>query len=156
MGMDVCGKGNPEAYFRNNIWSWRPLADYIQDVAPDIAANCEYWHSNEGDGLDEAQSLALADVLQNLIDSGSTARYAATRASDLERLPNKPCDICEGTGRRKPIGERGAGDVLTGIKCNGCKATGYVRPWECSYPFSVENVVKFVAFLRICKGFEIC
>ena len=41
MGMDLHGN-NPITeegeYFRNNIWSWGPLADYIKQVAPDLAS----------------------------------------------------------------------------------------------------------------------
>jgi hypothetical protein len=34
MGMDVYGEsGN---YFRNNVWWWRPLANYCQAIAPHI------------------------------------------------------------------------------------------------------------------------
>jgi hypothetical protein len=78
MGMDVYGK-NPTsqqgAYFRNNLWWWRPLARYACEVAPEIAKNCEHWQRNLGDGLNEKDSLALADILQNEIDSGRTAAW---------------------------------------------------------------------------------
>jgi hypothetical protein len=60
MGMDVIGR-KPRTqegeWFRINAWWWHPLADYCQQVATDVAAGCKYWHSNDGDGLDEvAQS----------------------------------------------------------------------------------------------------
>ena len=55
MGMDVYGR-NPTTkqgeYFRNNVWWWHPLADYCTSVAPDITAQCNSWHHNDGDGLD--------------------------------------------------------------------------------------------------------
>jgi hypothetical protein len=49
MGMSVYGETG--AYFQNSVWSWHPLADYVEEVAPDIAGQCRYWHSNDGDGL---------------------------------------------------------------------------------------------------------
>lgn len=159
MGMDVIGKKPtaPEGeYFRNNVWWWRPLADYVREVAPEITSECRYWDSNDGDGLDAAGSVALADRLQAEIDAGRTAKYARVYESNLERMPNEPCRVCAGTGTRKPVPEVGAGDLATGMRCNGCEATGYVRPWETHYPFSVENVTEFVTFLRSCGGFEIC
>jgi hypothetical protein len=36
------------------------------------------------------------------------------------------------------------------------RGTGYVRPDCTDYPFSIENVKEFVAFLKECGGFEIC
>lgn len=84
MGMDVYGHAPTQKegeYFRNNIWWWHPLADYIELVAPDEAAACEHWHSNDGDGLDEDEALALADRLQAEIDSGRCLRYAVSRGA---------------------------------------------------------------------------
>jgi hypothetical protein len=160
MGMDVFGKSatiEAGKYFRNNVWWWRPLADYAREVAPEITGACKHWQTNDGDGLDAAASIALADKLQAEIDSGRTATYQKIYTSHLEQTPNEPCSLCEGTGTRLPVPHRGAGDpTTTGIRCNGCDATGYVRPFDTQYPFSVENVQEFVLFLRACGGFEIC
>jgi hypothetical protein len=147
MGMDVIGirpTGAKGRRFRNNIWGWRPLADYICEVAPDIAQHCRSWHTNDGDGLDADRALQLADRLQAELGSGRTAHYAQIRASRLEAVPNEPCDICHGTGAR-----------TDGNQCPACGGTGYVRPWETVYPFAVENVAEFIAFLRACGGFQI-
>ena len=35
MGMDVYGL-NPDKYFRNNVWWWRPLWDYVCNTCYDI------------------------------------------------------------------------------------------------------------------------
>ena len=57
MGMDVYGK-NPEnetgRYFRACVWGWHPLAEYLTEVAPDLIGKVTYLHSNDGDGLDQA------------------------------------------------------------------------------------------------------
>lgn len=160
MGMDVYGKKpttEEGKYFRNNVWWWRPLADYVCDVAPEIAAGCKHWHSNDGDGLDAEASIRLADVLDKEIAEGRTLSYEKRDASKKAMMPNVRCDLCEGTGTRMPIPQRGAGDPKNGgLKCNACHGTGHVRPWDAEYPFSVENVKEFVAFLRGCGGFEIC
>ena len=177
MGMDVFGK-NPTSkegeHFPNNVWWWRPLADYCIEVAPDLTAQCKHWHTNDGDGLDGQNSLFLADALQREIDSGRCKRWGEVRQSELERLPNEPCKFCEATGVRKPLPEivpgdedelfprykgeieLGAGDPANGgVKCPSCNGEGYVRPWRSHYPFAVENVQDFITFLRGCGGFEI-
>jgi hypothetical protein len=48
--------------------------------------------------------------------------------------------------------ELGAGDMITGIKCNQCDGKGTERPWITNFPFDVENVRVFVKFLRACGG----
>jgi hypothetical protein len=46
MGMDVYGKKpttEEGKYFRNNIWFWGMLAEYIYEVAPTIATGFVIW-----------------------------------------------------------------------------------------------------------------
>jgi hypothetical protein len=66
MGMDIHGNAptcESGIGFSNNVWCWSGLADYINEVAPDIAAKCECWYTNDGDGLGAADSAALAVAL---------------------------------------------------------------------------------------------
>jgi len=153
MGMDVGGKAPRSTtgeYFRNNVWWWRPLADYCLQVAPEI---CEpdgeevYWHTNDGDGLDDAHAVALSARLQDEIDSGRTAAFADSRMAELNAMPDETCDLCHGTGRRDDT-------IMQGV-CNVCEGAGYVRPFATWYAFNVENVQEWVNFLRDCGGFEI-
>jgi hypothetical protein len=159
MGMDVCGNdptSEQGRYFGNNVWWWHPLAAYACKVAPEITSACEHWHTNDGDGLDNQGALALADALQKEISASRTDAYARRYASEQEMTPDEPCSICAGTGTRGPSPHSGAGVLkLGGLKCNGCGGSGHIRPWSTQYPFSVENVVKFVAFLRESGGFRI-
>jgi DnaJ-class molecular chaperone len=154
MGMDVFGESATSPvgdHFRNNVWSWFPLAKYSISVAPAITSKCKNWLSNDGDGLNAADSKKLADILQVEIDSGRAAEFAKRYQAENDVLPDEPCDLCEGTGQRQPPPQRGAGDQL----CNGCNGKGSVRPWATHDWFSVENVQSFVAFLRECGGFRI-
>jgi DnaJ-class molecular chaperone len=121
-----------------------------------IAGKCQHWHSNDGDGLDFAAALELATILQAEIDSGRCERRARIYTSAQEAEPDVVCDLCDGTGTRKPVPEWGAGDLASGIRCNACAGEGHVRPWPTHYPFDVENVRQFIAFLRGCGGFAIC
>jgi len=74
MGMDVIGM-NPIApegeYFRATIWAWDPIAAFVETVAPEEAKPCTHWHYNDGDGLDAAQSVRLADRLQEAVATGA-------------------------------------------------------------------------------------
>lgn len=154
MGMDVYGK-KPKSeageYFRNNVWWWHPLWSYCQDIAPALTSDFS-GHTNDGEGLDGKDSLALADLLQREIDSGRTMLYSELRKAELSALPKEKCGICAGTGKRQSPPVVGAGDT----PCNGCGSTGWREPFAKSYGFNVENVQEFVLFLRDCGGFEIC
>lgn len=78
MGMDVIGKkpsSKQGRYFRNNVWWWRGLADYIIENHPDIAENCQYWYSNDGDGLNKKDSLELAERLRDDLAFGRVKAY---------------------------------------------------------------------------------
>jgi hypothetical protein len=55
------------------------------------------------------------------------------------------------TGKRAKPPQTGPGSV----PCNACNGTGRVPDFDTHYPFSVETVREFVAFLRACGGFEI-
>jgi hypothetical protein len=83
MGMDVYGK-QPSSeigeYFRNNVWWWRPLADYCLEVAPvALTSKCQHWHTNDGAGLNGQDARALAAILRAEVASGRTASYAMAR-----------------------------------------------------------------------------
>ena len=158
MGMDIFGRkptSERGEYFRNTVWWWHPLADYCQEVAPEITSACRHWHTNDGDGLDAAGALALAEALQKEIDANRTDAYARRYASEQEMMPNEPCDICAGTGVLTPGPHRGAGDLKEGgIKCYRCQGAGYVRAGK-PLPVLDQNVATFAAFLRESGGFAI-
>lgn len=155
MGMDVYGKkptSEVGQYFRNNVWWWRPLAEYCFVVAPEIASKCTHWGTNDGDGLGTRDAKKLAAALRAKIADGHTEAWGAIRKAELDRLPDEDCSICGGTGCRLPAPQIGPGPEL----CNACEGKGRVRPWDTHYPFSVENVMEFAAFLEDCGGFKIC
>ncbi len=165
MGMDVYGKApttEAGAYFRNNVWWWGPLADFLLTTYPDLTASCTYWHSNDGDGLDDVRSTALAEAIERDLASGKVAEYAKRYEAEVGALPDVECFICHGAGvRTDEVGRKYGYDQPRNLDtgtggCNGCRGTGRTEAWEKNYPFDVENVREFAEFLRGCGGFEIC
>ena len=175
MGMDVYGKSpttNKGEYFRNNVWWWRPLADYILSQHGEIATQgCDedYWHSNSGGGLDGEKALELAKALRQDLDNGTVSEYERKYREYLASLPREKCAWCDGTGiRTDEVGvQHGMPEkelspevqILVGRThgwCNGCDGVGTRESFSASYPFSVENVAEFCEFLEGCGGFEIC
>ena len=103
MGMDVYGKNATAevgGYFRNNVWWWHPLAEFLTTTYPDLTAGCIHWQSNDGDGLDAAASVALADALDRDLANGRVTAYADQYAAEQSALPDSECDLCSGTGLR--------------------------------------------------------
>jgi hypothetical protein len=103
MGMDVFGvepKNEKGAYFRNNVWWWRPLWEYCESVAPELTELVEFAYSNDGDGLDGDDSILLAKALRKSLRDGTADKYIADREAELEALPIRPCAHCQATGQR--------------------------------------------------------
>ena len=171
MGMDIIGKkpkNEKGKYFRNNVWWWRPLATFICDTYPDIAEKCEYWGSNDGDGLDAKTSRQLAKLIRQDLANGKVAEFEREYNTWRAELPREKCSFCEATGiRRDEVGqENGMPDkelaeevkIWVGREfgwCNACQGVGTTENWNAGYPFSIENVEEFTEFLENCGGFEI-
>tara|TARA_R100000234_G_C4841802_1_gene111408 strand:- start:15 stop:503 length:489 start_codon:yes stop_codon:yes gene_type:complete len=63
---------NPGVYFRNNVWYWRPLWDYVcQNVDSLTEDDHMNGHSNSGHQISETKAIAIAGVLYALLEDGS-------------------------------------------------------------------------------------
>ncbi len=149
MGMDVYGS-NRDTSFRNSIWCWRPLWEYVCIACDDVLSE-EAKHKgtfNEGYQYDAETALRIADRLKEALESGFVQKFAEERQARLDSLPLETCGFCDGTGVRD--------DEYVQGKCNGCDGTGKVKNWDTHYPFDADNVKKFEQFCRSSGGFEIC
>jgi hypothetical protein len=151
MGMDVYGRAPTSAtgeYFRNNVWWWRPLADFIiANYTGDIKRiDGVSWHTNDGEGLGKRDSLKLANLLKRDLENGKVAAFEKTYEAARKSISEEPCFSCHGTGMR----------VITNREpCFSCNGKGTTPPWSANYPFSADNVAEFERFLRDSGGFRI-
>ncbi len=151
MGMDVYGiapTSEVGEYVRNNVWSWRPLCDFVGESCDLTLEMQRSGHFNDGLQIDEFTARRIAKTLFSLLHDGTVANYQRKRDALLKALPDEECTHCNGTGVRD--------DEYVQGKCNGCNGTGKVRPFETHYPFSAENVADFARFCYVSGGFEIC
>ena len=130
--MDMSVHGNAPAseqgrYFRNSVWEWFPLWQYCEHLAPDLLLAGNPGYTNEGWGLDERDSLALAIRLAQALVSGEARQYEKSYAAGLVALSPAARNLCDLMGSTPP-----------------------------DFSFFVENVHAFAAFLRDCGGFRIC
>lgn len=141
---------NPGGYFRNNVWWWRPLWQYVAHSCSDLLTeeDIERGHYNDGHLIGSRKATAIGKRLLTLVASGQTAQWHKERQDYLDKLPDEQCEICKGTGVRN--------DKIVQGTCNACSGKGTRRPYEAEYPFSVENVQEFAQFAIESKGFRIC
>ena len=122
---------NPGIYFRNNVWWWRPLWDYVYNECQDILTEKDWdsGHYNDGHAISEEKAVQIGKRLNELIESGKAQAYV--KAHDEERKLAK-----EGNKGLK-VGDEGYN-------------------WEDSYPISLDKIQSFAVFCSESGGFEIC
>ena len=167
MGMDVYGqapKSDLGEYFRANVWFWRPLWNYVCQVAPDVIDQtiAQAGHYNDGAGLDEHQALALAQRLEDELGAGKVKLAVKAFNDELDSLSESTCGCCGGTGHRTDdIGQSMGFDkkfntyTMKPGWCNACDGKGTRPPLEASYGFDELTVRQFTLFLRDSGGFQI-
>ena len=132
MGMDVYGR-NPSApvgeYFRASIEEWPVLAKIVTTLCPQETSSCKDWHTNDGDGLNGAQALALANAIEQKLRTGEVA---ATLRDLAIANQTEPAIV-------------GAIGALFGAQ---------VVP-VCDEDVDENYVAQFVAFVRASGGFNI-
>ena len=144
---------NPGSYFRNNVWWWRPLWNYVCEVCEDVMSmdDMEAGDSNSGNQISEATVDRMVEKLVVEIALDNHKKHEEAYMERIKNLPKEDCNICDATGKRKDPPDTGAGD----IECTGCGGTGKRESWNASYPFSAKNVEEFVNFLSESGGIEI-
>ena len=64
-------------YFRNNVWWWRPLWDYVYQLNDDILTekDHEHGHFNDGHEITEEQCEVICKRLTEALDNGEAEEY---------------------------------------------------------------------------------
>jgi DnaJ-class molecular chaperone len=144
---------NSGVYFRNNVWWWRPLWNFVTKISNDILTekDIESGSYNDGHKISKTKAVKIAKRLYKLIETDQVKAYESMYKKQIESLEQVDCDICDATGKRQEPPKTGAGDR----ECNGCNGTGKVDDWDKSYPFSEDNVREFANFCFNSGGFQI-
>ena len=137
-------------YFRNNVWWWRPLWNYVANLCSEVITEEDFnaGHLNSGHVIDKEQCEYIADRLARELLNGGAEQYKKDYEKELSELPLEECTICNGSGQRDDEHVQG--------ECNGCDGKGERKNFDTSYPFDVDNVREFHSFVKNCGGFEIC
>ena len=145
------GQAKSGQYFRNNVWWWRPLWDYVCNLCPEVLSeeDCDAGHSNSGHEIDAETCKYIANALKIELDNGGVESYKVLYDRSIEALPQQVCFCCGGNGKGAHYSE--GKDT-----CHVCKGSGKVENSGKSYPFEVDNVKDFQHFVENCGGFSIC
>jgi len=152
----------PGHYFRNNVWWWRPLWNYINDNTDCLTdKQLDEGSSNSGATISEEQSIKLALQLHKLIDDGDVKKHeeehmlmynlAQEHNEELENIRkeiHKEVVLITGDENIAPV------DYPEAQKATWDEVWAR-KDWAGSYPFSEKNVYEFALFCYQSGGFEI-
>ena len=166
------------AYFRQNVWGWRPVWQYVMENCGDIISveDAQRGSYNDGHEITKEKAKLISNRINSLHKSGELANHARTYATEMDSLPDEECKICNGTGTRKEwegwqseelwlmyhdslkeedsLGGYGWAKECKG--CNSCHGVGKVKNFDRSYRFDVESILEFAEFCEYSGGFRIC
>ena len=117
MGFDIDGikpKTEVGIYFRNNLYWWHPLWQYVCHYCDDILTpeQAEEGHWNDGVEIQACQAELIAERLQSLLASGEPRELEKRWKEAYDLVPNIECPVCKGTGLTEE-------ELVTCGCCNG-------------------------------------
>ena len=164
MGFDLYGNSNnPKGeYFRNNVWWWRRLADYVCEYTGVIdEKDKKKWQYNDGHQVSKEEAEQIANQLEHLLSTGHTDKYAEQVKKEIE--------VAEATNARvqklfeeleKKVEEVTGKKELAPAEYPKEYKDEWDRTYELrdsreNYPFNINNVKEFIQFCRNSNGFRI-
>jgi hypothetical protein len=117
---------NPGLYFRNNVWWWRPLWEFVCYACDDILDQKDMTSGSYNDGheISKKKSKLISQRLHTLVKDGTVKQHEEEYEKDRKDLENSDVDKD--------------------------------HKWASNYPFSEENVIAFGEFCEESGGFIIC
>ena len=167
MGFDLYSLGNHKTnkgeYFRNNVWWWRRLADFVCEETGVIAeTDKEHWQSNSGHEVSEEEAKQIALQLKALIKDGTVSKAIVEVEQEMEKAEknNKFVDRCHEMLRAKVEKETDKHNLAPADYPKDDHDTwDWIQSkysYGSSYPFTMENVQEFIEFCEQSNGFRIC
>lgn len=79
---------NPGLYFRNNVWWWRPLWEYVCSSCEDILSEEDILAGSYNDGrkISKTKAKKIAERLRLHLDTGIVDKYKSNHDKKLEKL----------------------------------------------------------------------
>jgi hypothetical protein len=149
-------------YFRNNVWWWRPLADYVLRFTKVIEPkNQKTWQYNDSSVISKQDAEMISQQLDHLIKTGHTKKYKTeyeARRKTLEIHNKKVMKELKDFEREVcfKLDKKNLAPADFPKKDHQMWNTIYKkRNIDADYPFSVDNVKEFSEFCKYSGGFTI-
>ncbi len=160
---DQYQEDNPGDYFRNNVWFWRPLWNFVCGACEDILTieDMNAGGTNSGDRISEKKAVKIGKRLSELLADGTVDEIH--RKHELQRLEaeahnkevkaemDKVSEAC-----KKEHGE----DLVPANYPEPYKSEWNElhakEKFSAHYPFDRGNIENFAKFCLDSGGFEIC
>jgi len=152
----------PGAYFRANVWYWRPVAEFLYEHIEVLDEDdLEGLSCNSGHVINETVAKIIGKTIAEMHADGLIEEWVQNKKIAEVMKPKEDCDICGGTGVRTDSPMFGnlepyEKDGIKGLKCNGCDGEGKRAPWSSHYPYDTQKIVDFGKFASESGGFQIC
>ena len=156
---------NKGVYFRNNVWWWRRLADYILEHTKCVdEKDFDRWQENGGHEVDAETAEQIANQLEHLIKSGHAEQYK----QEIEKERQEAKEHNEKVEKMLSELRLEVAKIVGEDKVETLAPRDYPKPlnekwWEITnqkdyrdnYPFEIDNVKEFIEFARNSGGFRI-
>lgn len=152
---------NKGYYFRNNVWWWRPLADYIIQFTGCVEEeHVDNWHENSGFRVKDTDAVEIAKQLKHLIATGHTKKYAEMYMEKYKKAEKHNEEVDKELSAFNEEMKKKHGNIVPRDypKEDKDKWDAIYNKSDRSgmYPFSVSNVEYFAEFAEQSGGFKIC
>ena len=154
----------PGAYFRNNVWWWRPLWSFVCEHCEDILTleDMNGGCFNDSHLISKRKAEAIAVRLEDVIETEETKAWIQEHMDNLEQAKRNNKQVDAELEELKKIVEvkTGNSDIYPAIYPDKYKKKYdeiyNKRDWASSYPFHKDNVIEFIKFAKQSGGFTIC
>tara|TARA_R100000501_G_C2618094_1_gene111576 strand:- start:194 stop:799 length:606 start_codon:yes stop_codon:yes gene_type:complete len=151
------------SYFRNNVWFWRPLWQYVSIGCGNILTENDIMEgsSNSGHTISKTKAKRIAARLRRLDKDGMLSEYDKFMNKKVKkaRKNNKKVRELRDELQKKAKKELGP-DIIPADYPEPYKTEWdkiyEMEDWTGHYPFDVDNVRNFAEFCENSGGFEIC
>ena len=160
---DKADDENPGRYFRNNVWWWRPLWNYVCEQCQDFLTieDMSGGSSNSGHKISNTKALMISRRLSKLIAEGLVDKEDRNLSLMVAKAQTSNQELKEQMDEitKKCHKEHGKDLVPANYPepyYSKWKTLQSQHDWDADYPFNSDNVKAFAKFCGQSGGFEIC
>ena len=150
-------------YFRNNVWFWRPLWEFVCNSCDDFLtpADIEKGFYNDDRKISKTKSLKIARRLSKLIADGTVDTFERECTLTIAKAEVDNKEVRKEMDRISDECKKKHGIFLVPAEFPEPYKTQWddafaKENWSPSYPFYADNVKYFAEFCLQSGGFSIC